>query len=210
MLFKFDYFNRGEAIEMAKIDIDHIRSFKDNIASDKVYSIEDIISLVNPSLGEKVLLIGNIRNAGKYIRKLGAEVKIVQNEDQPFDSTSYLKNESCEFINCCLDNMPFKDDFFDKVIFMQGFNSFREEAKVLNEITRVLKPQGQILIEEHNCKGLQTKIESIKSAISGDYCKYYKAAELSALLKKIGIEGTFENISKNKYIYLGTKTIEVS
>ena len=100
---------------MSKMDIECIRSLKKSLAHEKDHLLEDIITLVNPSLGEKVLLLGNIKNIGKYLRKMGAEVKILQDEDQVIDTSTYLLNESCEFISANLDNIPFKDEYFDKV-----------------------------------------------------------------------------------------------
>lgn len=41
--------------------------------------------------------------------------------------------------------------------------------------------------------------------IRGEYCKYYNPDELSSKLRDFGLEGTIENVTKKKYIYLGTK-----
>ncbi len=190
---------------MSKMDIECIRSLKKSLAHEKDHLLEDIITLVNPSLGEKVLLLGNIKNIGKYLRKMGAEVKILQDEDQVIDTSTYLLNESCEFISANLDNIPFKDEYFDKVIFMEGFNSFKDEKKVMKEIVRVLKDEGQILIKENSRSCMAYKVESIKSVIKGDYCKYYNPKELFLKLKDSGFEGSVETVTKRQYIYLGTK-----
>lgn len=190
---------------MARIEIACIRSLKKNLALEKKEQLEDIMAVVNPSLGEKFLLLGNIKNFGKYIRKTGAEVKILQSEEQILDTTNYLLNESCEFISANLDNIPFKDGYFDKVIFIEGFNSFLDETKVLKEIVRVLKDNGQILIKEHESSCISYKVKALKSAVKGEYCKYYNAKEILAKLRASGVEGIVENLSKKQYIYLGTK-----
>lgn len=190
---------------MSKMEIECIRSLKKNLAHENEDSLEDIITVVNPSLGERVLLLGNIKNIGKYIRKMGAEVKILQCEDQALDTTNYLLNESCEFISGNIDNMPFKDEYFDKVIFLESFNSFKDEKRVLKEIVRVLRKSGQLLIKENDCNCMSYKVESIKSMIRGEYCKYYNPDELSNKLRDYGLDGTVETVTKKKYIYLGTK-----
>lgn len=46
---------------MSKMEIECIRSLKKNLAHEKEDSLEDIITVVNPSLGERVLLLGNIK-----------------------------------------------------------------------------------------------------------------------------------------------------
>jgi ubiquinone/menaquinone biosynthesis C-methylase UbiE len=101
--------------------------------------------------------------------------------------------------------MPFQDEYFDKVIFLESFNSFKDEKRVLKEIVRVLKNSGQLLIKENDCNCMSYKVESIKSIIRGEYCKYYNSNELSSMLKGFGLEGTVENVNKKMYIYLGTK-----
>ncbi|MEK6760758.1 MAG: class I SAM-dependent methyltransferase [Nanoarchaeota archaeon] len=53
------------------------------------------------------------------------------------------------FVNGMGENLPYKDDFFDVIIFANVLDHTSNPGKVLSEIKRVLKPNGIVRIEAH-------------------------------------------------------------
>ncbi|UYP48441.1 2-methoxy-6-polyprenyl-1,4-benzoquinol methylase, mitochondrial [Candidatus Lokiarchaeum ossiferum] len=51
--------------------------------------------------------------------------------------------------------IPFENDFFDYVFLSNSFHHIDEKQKALNEINRVLKDSGKIVILEFNKKGVE-------------------------------------------------------
>lgn len=76
-------------------------------------------------------------------------------------------------INCIFgsaENIPYGDGYFDKIIIVDAFHHFRDKEKAIQEIKRVLKENGKVIIEEVNfgrCGNwLVEKIEMIFGAKS--------------------------------------------
>ena len=54
-------------------------------------------------------------------------------------------HEKIEYINADCLNLPFKDNSFDAVTMFFGLRNIPDKEKAINEIYRVLKPEGQVL-----------------------------------------------------------------
>lgn len=167
-------------------------------------NIRNFMKLINPKIGEKILLIGDISSYGKYLKKRGADVTILE-ETKDYSKSAIVKNVNCNIVDGSLEFMPFKDDYFSKAIFLNHFNSFQDENKVFKEINRVLMDKGKIIIEESNPNKLQTKCKIITNKILGYTCKFYKPQELLDFFLSNGFVGSFEEVENDKYIYIGSK-----
>jgi ubiquinone/menaquinone biosynthesis C-methylase UbiE len=66
--------------------------------------------------------------------------------------TSYV---SLRYIKTSL--LPFEDDSFDLVSAFQVFHHIKDVDKSLQEIYRILKPNGLLLIREHDCDSIATR-----------------------------------------------------
>jgi ubiquinone/menaquinone biosynthesis C-methylase UbiE len=57
-----------------------------------------------------------------------------------------------KFVEGVAENMPLPDGYFDKVVASASFHHFPDQDKALEEMKRVLKPDGKIIILEidHN------------------------------------------------------------
>lgn len=190
---------------LGKECVDISYSIKGSICpSKKENNIYNFLDTIKSSVGEKVLLIGSISNYGKYLKKLGVEVTIL--EDEGFHNRStILENENCNVIKGSVAYMPFMDKCFDKVIFLNYFNSFEDEQKVLKEVHRVLKSEGVVIIEEKNPKNLSTKLRVMQNKIFGYNSRFYYPKEILDIFDKNGFNGGFKEIDKERYIYMGTK-----
>lgn len=62
---------------------------------------------------------------------------------------SKIKFNNFDFIEGDVQNLPFKDNSFDTIVFTLIFCSIKDYEKGLNEIKRVLKKNGIVLFIEH-------------------------------------------------------------
>lgn len=191
---------------MSRIDIEAPLSIKGSLVPSKNgENVKNFIELTCPSFGEKVLLVGEVSNYGKYLKKIGTDVKIMEKDQRDIDEAMIL-NDNCDVIKGSPEYIPFNDEYFDKVVFLNCFNSFYDEKKVLKEIYRVLKSEGQILIEEKNMEVLSNKIGAMTNKLfKTPGCKFYYPQEVIQKFKRLGFHGIVEKVSKTKFIYLGTK-----
>jgi ubiquinone/menaquinone biosynthesis C-methylase UbiE len=111
----------------------------------KVFSYHQL----NPKLNEVIADIGcGIGNDTINLTKSGAKI-IGIDHDQSFIEIAkkhQLNNLHLEFICSQADNIPFTDHTFDKVRFDRVFQHITDYDKVLKEVSRILKPNGQIQI----------------------------------------------------------------
>ncbi|SHJ84497.1 methyltransferase domain-containing protein [Tepidibacter formicigenes] len=190
---------------MERICLERSYYIKGSISpSKKENNIHNFLDTINCSIGEKVLLLGDISNYGKYLKKLGVDVIILENEKY-CTTSAILNNENCNIIKGSVQYMPFKDKYFDKVIFLNYFNCFENEEKVLKEVYRVLKYKGNVIIEDKNPKNLITKFKVFQNKIRGYNSKFYHPEEVLDIFDKNGFRGSFKEIDKERYIYIGIK-----
>ncbi|MCK4903507.1 MAG: bifunctional demethylmenaquinone methyltransferase/2-methoxy-6-polyprenyl-1,4-benzoquinol methylase UbiE [Candidatus Marinimicrobia bacterium] len=89
-----------------------------------------------------------------YFRKLYGENNKITLADPNAEMLDYAKirlekksiNKNIEFVTCYAEDLPFKDKSFDNVTIGFGFRNFTDRVKALNEINRVLRNNGRLII----------------------------------------------------------------
>jgi len=67
--------------------------------------------------------------------------------DEQFSSIEYCKqNCAGKYIQSSLYNVPFKDNVFDSIFFLDAIEHLKDPLLALKELARVLKPKASILI----------------------------------------------------------------
>ena len=84
---------------------------------------------------------------------------------------NYHKKMDISLINCCAEDLPFKDNSFDIVFHVGGINFFNDKQAALNEMYRVAKSGTQLLIadETNDLINQQYKKSSLSKNISKTY-----------------------------------------
>ncbi len=169
---------------------------------------EDILNMIRYTIGEKILLVGNIGTLGKRLRMMGVHVTIL--EDSAYHDICYslVHNENCSIVKGCLELLPFSDQFFDKVIVLSQFNYTNNQNKALKEIHRVLNPDGEVILQDPNLEKFKIKLKCIKHRLFGERIKYYSPKEIVKKLEHSNFKGVLENLNSDKYIYIGRKIIK--
>lgn len=89
-----------------------------------------------------------------------------------------IKENKVEFIHGSVDDMPFDDCTFSKIFTVNTLYFWDEREKILNEIERVLKPNGQLII------AIRPSHEMSIYPMTKWGFKMYTAAQLTEFLEK--------------------------
>lgn len=168
--------------------------------------IEKFLCNVKYHFGENILLIGEIGCLGKKLRMLGTNVTILENSHYQDVCYSLINNNNCNVVKGSLDYLPFNDTYFDKVIILDYINHTNNCNRALKELKRVLKDNGEVILEDLNMKNIRVKIKLLKHRLCGDNVKYYYPEEMLDMFSKMNFNGAFKEVDKKRFIYIGKKT----
>ncbi|BBM36277.1 class I SAM-dependent methyltransferase [Pseudoleptotrichia goodfellowii] len=96
---------------------------------------------------------------------------------------SVWKNKTnISLVNCCAEDLPFKDDTFDIVFHVGGINFFSDKEQAVREMLRVAKPGSKLMIADETADFIEKQYK--KSIFTK---KYYKneTVDLSEIEKCI-------------------------
>lgn len=103
-----------------------------------------IVALLSPRRQERILGVGYPIPYMPFLRSGLENVPVFMFRPENVQSwPSFTKNR---VILGCEDAFPFADGQFDKVLVVHGIELSREPTKLLREIWRILKPEGELLL----------------------------------------------------------------
>jgi SAM-dependent methyltransferase len=158
----------------------------------------------------KTLIIGSGINQVKSVKEKCYVIDISQGY---LDTAKKIRSKNI-YLKADVQNMPFEDNFFDKIIFTHVLEHVESPKKALAEIRRVLKKGGKLLLEaptkEMEKFLSRTNLVFKKDIYEGHHKTHYDEALLRKQLKEFS-EIKFK-IVKGKYIvfwYLWGKFIRL-
>ena len=129
-----------------------------------------------------------------------------------------ITDEKVEFIEINGENLEFENESFDTVSMAHSFHHLENVEKVLNEIKRVLKPSGYLIIQEPYCDGEQTEAQKadmlqhhwgafIDNMQGIPHNKTFTKQEINEILNNIGFreEEVFESTHFVKCLFCDDK-----
>ena len=69
----------------------------------------------------------------------------------------WKKRTNLTLVNCCAEDLPFKDNIFDIVFHVGGINFFTDKALAIKEMIRVSKPGSKIMIADETADFIGTQ-----------------------------------------------------
>ena len=111
-------------------------------------------ALKNCQSGNLLDLAAGTGDLAIYFRKLYGANNYITLADPNSEMLDYAKNrlekksinKNIEFVKCYAEKLPLKDNSFDNVMIGFGFRNFTDRNKALNEINRVLRNKGRLII----------------------------------------------------------------
>ncbi|EOD00680.1 class I SAM-dependent methyltransferase [Caldisalinibacter kiritimatiensis] len=148
---------------------------------------ECAFELFSPRKGMKVLDVGcGTGNYSIELAKMGCEVVGIDISDEMLDIAKNKAKENnldIEFYNMDVYNIKFDDESFDAVFSMAAFEFIKEPEKAIEEIFRVVKKDGQVLIGTINKKSAWGELYLSEEFQKNSIFKYAQFKTLDELKK---------------------------
>lgn len=94
------------------------------------------------------------------------------------------KRKNINLVNASVDFIPFPYEYFSKVMSIVAFHHFSDQDSALEEIKRVLKPGGLLILNEIDPSTFKGKIVSfVENTVKRMNCKYYSPSHLHEKVK---------------------------
>jgi ubiquinone/menaquinone biosynthesis C-methylase UbiE len=112
---------------------------------------------------------------------------------------NYKNQLNLSLINCCAEDLPFKDNEFDIVFHVGGINFFNDKALAIQEMIRVAKKNSKILIADETADYIEKQYK--KSILSKKYFegKSFDLKDIESAIPNGVVELKTELMWKNKF-----------
>lgn len=167
--------------------------------------MDSLLNHLEYSIGEKVLLVGDIGRLGKELRLNGLNVTILEDSDYEDMCYALVHNENCNFVKGKLEYLPFEDNYFSKVIVLEQFNHTSNYHKASSEISRVLKNNGELILEDLNMDNIKNKMKYLKRRICGLCANHCNPSEIKKIFSNLRFDGVVEDFESQRYVYVARK-----
>ena len=114
----------------------------------------DALQILNAGNEDHILEVGmgngyfvsEILEKNPKVRYTGCDISDEMVAEALKINEKYLKNKQADFVKGNINALPFAKDAFDKILTVNTVYFWDDERAVLNELKRVLKPNGQLII----------------------------------------------------------------
>ena len=97
-------------------------------------------------------------------------------------------NQNVFFFQANSENLPFEDNFFEYIICTNSFHHYLDPLKVLDEVFRVLKKEGEIYILDVTTDGFLAKmLDKGFQKTEQEHVKYYSTQEFKDFYAKANL-----------------------
>lgn len=122
------------------------------------------------------------------------------------DMAKHKVKQKADFVLGDAEKLPFEDESFDLVYCNDSFHHYPHPLKVVDEINRVLKKDGIIIIGDCFQKGIMRMIMNffMRFGHSGDV-KMYSEKEMKEMLGKYFHNIQWKNVNHTSFIIKGVK-----
>jgi ubiquinone/menaquinone biosynthesis C-methylase UbiE len=172
------YFNQlaidwDSLVSFEPVLIDYLRQFG--------VSNRNQILDIGAGTGRLTKLLSEMVDKGGFIFALDFAERMLQKAKQK------IKTQNVEFICADVCELPFIDEYFDKVICFSTFPHILDKEKSLREMFRVLRRNGKLLILHTQSSQILNKFHgSLTSIVQHDYIP--PADEMPDILKNLGFK----------------------
>ncbi len=115
------------------------------------------------------------------------------------------------FVQSDVYSLPFPDNFFDKVLFLEVLEHLDKPSQALTEIKRVLRCGGMLISSTPNAQFILKTLQAIKrgyTIVHKDHIALWSKTELFQLLRSCGYKDIKINFSNYRGQHTKIKAIE--
>jgi ubiquinone/menaquinone biosynthesis C-methylase UbiE len=166
-----------------------------------------LLQLLDPKRDDVILDVGGgTGRISEIIAKKSDEVFCLEPSSEKVEFAQRARPEVKSFV-ATVEVIPFPDNYFDKVVVIMAFHHFQDQDKAIDEMKKVMRPNGRIVIQEIDpatrrgrfLRFFETKIMRLGSKFYGpvELKSKLEAHELSAQINKEANRGYFV-VAQNK------------
>ncbi len=138
------------------------------------------------------------------LSKAGAKVTIVDYSEPMLKRAAAKKMPVVRLICSAAEALPLPDCSFDIVLISDAWHHFRDQAGVINEVKRVLRPGGRLYIIDFDPGRKATKFIAFFEKLLAEPATFTAPDKLLELLGP-GIAGGYSSLGIGQFIYSGVK-----
>ncbi len=150
----------------------------------------DAFKILDASPNDSILEIGmgngyfvkDIVSVHPSISYTGYDFSDVMIEESKKRNAEWIANGQAKFVLGDITSLPFPDNSFTKIITINTIYFWEDTNRILNELIRVLKPNGKLMIS------LRPKHQTLKYPFTKYGFTQYSKEDLEVLLAKNGIK----------------------
>jgi ubiquinone/menaquinone biosynthesis C-methylase UbiE len=150
----------------------------------RVKAPDDIIRLLHlPTTGKLLDVGGGTGRISEMLRGLAAKIIVA---DVSFGMLHQAKNKDGLDIVCAQSEvLPFLDHEFDRILMVDALHHVYNAQRTIQELWRVLKPGGRLLIEEPDIRKPTVIIVAILEKITLMRSKFYSPPKIASFLDDV-------------------------
>ncbi|MFQ5969182.1 MAG: class I SAM-dependent methyltransferase [Nitrososphaerales archaeon] len=148
-----------------------------------------LVKITNPQPEDGILDLGG---GTGWIAATFADIcreVFVLDPDQKKLTFGKERRKNVRFIPGSADRIPFRNDYFSKVMIIASFHHFADQESALKEIRRVMHPNGLLVLLEFDPTTWRGKqVNFFENTLQRMNCKYYTPSQLEEKVKQLGYE----------------------
>ena len=151
-----------------------------------------ILKWLDPKEDEKILDIAcGTGELSLKIAERGCRVYGIDISEKGITSAKYLAERRrirCEFRVESVEDLPWPEEYFDKVVCSSSLEHFKDDIKALREIHRILKPNGRVVLTSDSFTyPISDELKEIHRKTS-HVVNYYTPEKLKEQFRKSGLK----------------------
>ena len=166
---------------------------------DKVFGSmrhQQLLAHLDARSGDLLLDIGGgTGRVAQHLAATGVRVVVVDPSPAMLKST---REKGLPGVRALAEQLPFATDSIERILIVDAFHHFARQEMAAQELVRVLKPGGRLVIEEPDLRTTGTKIIAILEKIALMQTHFIAPPEMAALFEEYGaqlVTITTENIN---------------
>jgi len=118
---------------------------------------------------------------------------------------SQARQRNLETVCAPAEALPFADGSFDVVLCADALHHIKQQERALNEVARVVKPGGTVVIQEFHIRGLRGWLFFLFERLFIDHSVFIGPERLSLMMEQRQFTGAIRKLSGLGYLYAGSK-----
>lgn len=110
-----------------------------------------------------------------------------------------LKKGRLSPVQSRIETLPFPDESFERIVVVDALHHFSDLRQSLQELLRVLKPEGRLVIEEPNIDHFLVKWVALAEKLFLMQSRFYASDEIVGMIKEQGLNVRVE--SDGRFIF---------